>query len=111
VLGPARVARRIVYITDTIYKPGLASFCRDADLLIHEGMFGEDKAEEAHERKHCTAAQAATLARDAGARRLVLTHISARYNSSDILRDEAAAIFPGAQVAHDLFELEIPYRE
>jgi ribonuclease Z len=111
VLGLARPGRRLVYITDTVYKPGLASFCRGADLLIHEGMFTSDMLADALERKHCTAAQAATLARDAGARRLVLTHISARYADTSVLEEEARAVFPGAVIARDMYELEVPYVE
>lgn len=109
VLGPPRMGRRLVYITDTLYAPGLASFCRGADLLIHEGMFASDMIGEARERRHCTAAQAATLARDAGVRQLALTHISARYASTDELEAEARAIFPETVVARDLMELEVPY--
>lgn len=109
VLGPTRMGRRFVYITDTLYDPGLAVFCRGADLLVHESMFASDMADEAGDRKHCTAAQAATLARDAGVRRLALTHISARYMETDVLESEARAIFPDAVAARDLTEIDVPY--
>jgi ribonuclease Z len=108
VLGPTRAGRRFVYITDTLYQPGLVPFCRDADLLVHEGMFTQDMEHEARERKHCTAAQAATLARDAAVKRLVLTHISARYADASVLTEEARAVFPESTVAHDLMEVDVP---
>lgn len=111
VLGPARKGRRIVYVTDTLYYPQLIPFCRDADLLIHEGMFANDMEDEARLRKHCTASQAAKLALDAGVKRLVLVHISARYNDTSILRDEARAVFPDTEVARDLMEIEIPFED
>ena len=111
VLGPARKGRRIVYATDTMYNPQIIPFCRDADLLIHEGMFSSDMEDEARLRKHCTAAQAALIAREAGVKRLVLVHLSARHTDTHILRDEARAVFPGADVAHDLMEMEIPYED
>lgn len=111
VLGPARKGRRLVYVTDTVHYPPIVPFCRDADLLIHEGMFASDMENEARDRKHCTAAQAAAIAKEAGAKRLALTHISARYNDTLPLRDDARAIFPDAEVAHDLMEIEIPYED
>ena len=108
VLGAPRAGRRLLYITDTLYQPGLVSFCRGADLLIHEGMFAHDMLEEAVDRKHCTVQQAATLARDADAKRLILTHISARYADTTELEQEAQAVFPETRVAHDLMETEVP---
>jgi len=111
VLGSARSGRRVVYCTDTAYNPAIIPFCRNADLLIHESMFGTDMEDEARERTHSTAAQAAAIARDAGVRRLVLTHISARYLDTDPLKEEARKIFPGAKVARDLMEIEVPYKD
>lgn len=111
VLGPPRPGRRVVCLTDTIYNPPIVSFCRDADLLIHEAMFASDLEDEARNKKHSTAAQAATIAREANVKQLALTHISARYLDSSPLKDEARKIFPGAKVARDLMEIEIPYRD
>ena len=111
ILGPPRRGRRVVYVTDTLYLPGLVDFCRDADLLIHEGMFTEDMIEEAKFRKHSTAAQAAALARDASVKKLALIHISPRYYNRTELRDEARKVFPETEVAKDLMEIEIPYSE
>jgi len=51
------------------------------------------------------------IARDAGVKRLVLVHLSARHADTHPLRDEARAVFPGAEVAHDLMEMEIPYED
>lgn len=109
ILGEPRPGRRVVYVTDTLYMPSLAGFCRGADLLIHEGMFTTDMEDEAAYRKHCTAAQAATLARDAGVKRLALIHVSPRYWTSSELKAEARRIFPETVVAKDLMELEVPY--
>ncbi len=111
VLGEPRKARRVAYVTDTLYNPAIVPFCRDADLLIHESMFATDMEHEARARKHCTAAQAATIAKAAGVRKLVLTHVSARYLDTDPLRKEARAIFPETYIARDLMEFEVPYRD
>ncbi|MFH1539570.1 MAG: ribonuclease Z [bacterium] len=109
ILGPARPGRGVVYVTDTLYTPSLADFCRGADLLMHEGMFTDEMEEEARYRKHCTASQAATLARAAEVKRLVLIHISPRYWRRKELRDEARRVFPDTDVAKDLMEIEVPY--
>lgn len=111
VLGEPRKARRIVYATDTLYNPAIVPFCRDADLLIHESMFATEMEHEALARKHSTAAQAAAVAKEAGALKLVLTHISARYLDTAQLRDEARAVFPNTYIARDLMEIEVPYRQ
>ncbi len=111
ILGEPRPGRRVVYVTDTIYNPGVIPFCRDADLLIHEAMFANDMEDEAAMRRHSTAAQAAHIALAAGARRLALTHISARYFDTNAHRDEARAIFPATDVARDLFEIEVPFAD
>jgi ribonuclease Z len=88
---------------------------RDADLLVHEATFGDVHAAMAAERGHATAAQAAAVAREAGARWLLLTHFSARYQAGgpagveDLLR-EARAVFPATDAAHDLLTVAVPRR-
>ncbi len=110
VVGPARPGRRVVYTGDTRPLPTTIDYARDADLLIHEATFAEEEADRARETDHSTAREAAEVARQAGARRLVLTHISPRYGiDPSVLEQEARAVFPGTVVARDGMELEIPY--
>jgi len=110
VVGPARPGRRVVYTGDTRPDPATVEHARDADLLIHEATFAEEEADRARETEHSTAREAARIAREARARRLVLTHISPRYGvDPSALEQEARAVFPGAMVARDGMELEIPY--
>ncbi|MDX1674485.1 MAG: ribonuclease Z [Longimicrobiales bacterium] len=110
VVGDARPGRRVVYTGDTRPQPGTIEHARDADLLIHEATFAEEEAVRARETEHSTAREAASVAKEAGARRLVLTHISPRYGLDPTpLEQEARAVFPGTVVARDGMELEIPY--
>jgi len=112
VVGPARPGRTVVYAGDTRPCDAVVQASQDADLLIHEATFSQEDADRARETLHSTAQEAAEVARAAGARRLVLTHISARHaESTDPLESEASAIFPGVRVARDGMVIEIPYRE
>ncbi|MCI0436399.1 MAG: ribonuclease Z [Gemmatimonadetes bacterium] len=112
VVGAPRPGRRLVISGDTRPCSATVDAARAADLLIHDATFGEDEAERARSTYHSTAREAAEIATSAGALRLVLTHISARYSDDPrTLEREARAIFPGAIVAHDGFEIEIPFRD
>lgn len=108
VLGPPRKGRRVVYAVDTRPCDGVVSLAQEADVLVHEGVFGEELREEANLRGHSTVAQAAEVARRAGVGRLVLTHISPRYKDVRGLLAEARAVFPPTVIARDLMEWEIP---
>ena len=111
-VGPSRPGRRVVITGDTRPSHATIEAARDADLLVHEATFGEDEAPRAAETGHSTAREAARVAHEAGARRLVLTHISARYSRdvSDLER-EARGVFPATTIAKDGTEVEVPYRE
>jgi ribonuclease Z len=112
VVGPTRPGRRVVYTGNTAASPDVVEAARSCDLLIHDCTFGDEEADRARETGHATASDAARVAREAGARRLILTHISARYaDAPAILEREAAQIFAGARVAYDGMVMEIPYPE
>lgn len=112
VVGPPRRGRKIVYTGDTRPTQDVLEASRSADLLIHDGSLTSDLQDWAEESMHTTAREAAELARDAGVKRLALTHISSRYsNDTSPLLDEAREIFPSTVVARDLMEIEIPYPE
>ncbi len=110
VLGPARAGRKIVISGDTSPCETLVIASHEADVLIHEATFTEEEHDRAAETGHSTAAQAATLARDAGVSMLALTHFSTRYTVG-VLRDEARAIFPQTVLPRDFDSIEIPFPE
>ena len=110
VVGPPRRGRRVVYTGDTAPCEAVIEVARGCDLLIHDCTFADEDAERARETGHATATEAARVALDAGAQRLVLTHISARYaDAPEVLEREARKVFEGARVAYDGLEMEIPY--
>jgi len=98
-------------VMDTRPCPGALQLAQGADLLVCESTFLSSEAEEAHDYQHMTAAQAATLARDAAARTLLLTHFSQRYTSLDGFIAEAGAIFPDVVVGPDFTRVPVPARE
>jgi ribonuclease Z len=108
VLGPPRPGRRIAYCTDTRPCAASVSLARGADVLIHESTYGAELAVEAHERFHSTAVDAATVARDAAVRRLLLTHFSVRYGDVTPLVEQARGVFAATDAASDLMEVDVP---
>jgi ribonuclease Z len=110
VLGPPRAGRKLVISGDTSPCETLRIASHEADLLLHEATFAEEEHDRAAETGHSTAAQAATLARDAGVTMLALVHFSTRYPVG-VLRDEARAIFPRTVLPRDFDSIEIPFPE
>jgi ribonuclease Z len=112
VLGAARRGRRLAFVTDTAPTPAIATLLADADLAFVEGMFLPEHREEAESKKHLAVDQAAQAAAAARALRLVLVHISPRYEGPEVreLAAEAARHHPRAQVARDgeLFDVPLP---
>lgn len=110
VVGPPRPGRLVVYTGDTRPSEGVVEVARGADLLVHDATFGEEEADRARETHHSTAREAARVAREAGVRRLVLTHLSARYSDAPhLLEREARAVFPRTTAGHDGLTIEIPF--
>ena len=111
VMGKSRSGRKFSFVTDTQYLPSIAKEVRGSDLLICEGMFAEELADQAKEKKHMTARQAGTVARDAQVRRMAMIHYSPRYTDRelDVLLEQAREVYPGAELTRDRMHCEIPY--
>jgi ribonuclease Z len=111
-VGPPRPGRTVVISGDTRPSANVVTAAAGADLLVHEATFSLDEADKAVQTGHSTAAEAAGVARDAGVRRLVLTHISARYSrEAPELLAEAQAIFPATVVARDGLIVDVPFAD
>jgi ribonuclease Z len=111
VLGPARRGRKIVYSGDTRPFRGFARFGAGADLVIHDSTFDDSLSEKAELDGHSTPCQAAGQAKKAKAKRLVLTHVSARYVDAGLLLEQARKVFKNTIVASDFLVLELPLGE
>jgi len=110
IVGPKRPGRLVVFTGDTRPCAAVVDAAQGADLLIHEATFGEEEKERAKETGHSTAREAAQVALAAKARRLVLSHVSARYSiSAEELVKEARDVFKETVVAKDGMTIEVPF--
>lgn len=99
VMGPPRRGIKLVYATDTRPAPALYRAADEADLLICEGMYGEqDKLPKAKETCHMTFLEAAKTAQRAGAKELWLTHFSPSLNHPEEFLGAAASVFPNTSL-------------
>ena len=109
-VGSPRPGRKIIVTGDTRPCAGTIEVARGADLLVHEATFGEEEATRAVETGHSTAREAASVARDAGVRTLLLVHFSARYSrDASELGREARELFDRTLVGKDGMEVEVEY--
>ena len=109
-VGSPRPARKVVFTGDSRPSPGTRNMAENADLLIHEATFADDEQPRAVETGHSTAREAAEIARDAGVKRLALTHLSARYslNASELL-EQAREVHGNTVIARDGMEIDVPF--
>jgi ribonuclease Z len=108
-----RPGQSFAFIMDTRLCDAAFALADGADMVVCESTFADAEAALAREYGHLTAGQAGRIAAESGARMLVLTHFSQRYDSGDSQRlaTEAATAFGGEVVlAHDLDRIPLPPR-
>jgi ribonuclease Z len=110
VLGPKREGRSVGYSGDTRPAPSLVRLFSGADLVIFDSTFATKDADKAVDRMHSTSVEAADLAKKAKAKRLALTHFSARYRNVSPLVAQARKVFPDSFAATDGMTFEVPER-
>ena len=98
---PADPPRSFAYCSDTKYIPTLHQCFPTVSLLYHESTYDQSYEALAEKYFHSTAAQAAMVARDAGASQLMIGHYSSRFNDEQVLLDEAKAIFHNTILAQE----------
>lgn len=96
---PAKPARSYAYSSDTLFNETLATKVKNVDLLYHEATYLKDKLDKATSRYHSTSEQAATLAKLADVKKLLLGHFSSSYEKLEDFLYEAKAIFPDTELA------------
>ena len=108
-VGPKQKGRVVTILGDTRVCEEAKILAENADLLIHEATFSQGQEGLAHEYFHSTTHQAATIAKNALAKKLCLTHISSRYDreASEELLKEAREVFLETEIAHDFKSIQI----
>ena len=96
---PPKKQLRFAFCSDTAYKPNIVPLLRNVDLLYHEATFLDDRKDLAKKTMHATTKQAATIAKDANVKRLILGHYSGRYKNISEFKEEAQSVFTNTHLA------------
>ena len=106
IVSPKRPGRKVTYSGDTVPCDSLIGIGEGSDILIHEATFSKELDHVAKEKKHSTSVDAANMALKMNAKKLILTHISSRYQEDAIkLLKDAQEIFPNTILAQDLLKI------
>jgi ribonuclease Z len=112
VLGRPRPGLAIAYVTDTRPAPELSRYLEGVDLLVCEGTYGsDDDLPKAIRNRHMTFRETATLAREAGADRLWITHFSPALEDPSAFATHAIEVFPQTTIGHDGLRISLPFRD
>lgn len=101
------IGKKIVYATDTRPSAYTIRAASSADLLIHDATYEENESQLAKMRMHSTAREAAIIAKKSSVKRLILTHISARYKNTELHIEESKKVFKNTDIAVDGMRLII----
>ena len=99
--SPADASRSYAYCSDTLPCPANCPLIENVDLLYHEATFAQSEAQRAKATFHTTAKDAAGIAKQANAKKLVIGHFSSRYDDESLLLAEAQEIFPTTELAKE----------
>ena len=99
--------KKISYVADTVMCEGANTLAQDADLLISEGTHLDDIKEKAGKYMHLTIKEAAIMASENNAKKLVITHLSQRYKEPSEILAEAKAYFANSTVAEDFLKIKV----
>ncbi|NQG96634.1 ribonuclease Z [Streptococcus suis] len=108
-ISAPRPGKVVTILGDTRKCHASVRLAVNADVLVHEATYGKGDEQIARKHGHSTNMEAAQVAKDAGAKRLLLNHISPRFLSKDIsqLRNDASTIFEQVHIVKDLEEIEL----
>ncbi|MBS9336197.1 ribonuclease Z [Fructobacillus papyrifericola] len=114
-LGPAQPGRVITIIFDTMPTDSELALSKGADVLVHEATYGmsKDEGKMARAHGHSTSRDAANLAQQAGVKKLVLTHVSARYIGPLLQKfiADVHKLFANTYVARDMDVVDVPFEK
>ncbi|RPA62420.1 ribonuclease Z [Aerococcus agrisoli] len=108
-IGPDKKGHIVTILGDTRYNEHAITLAKDADVLVHEATFAAGEEKMARNYFHSTANQAGKVAKSAGVKKLVITHISARYvgKAASQLELDAQKVFANTQIVKDFDSIAI----
>lgn len=112
-IGESRKGRIVTILGDTRVHPNSLKLAQNADVLVHESTFNHEESKMAKNYYHSTSTQAAEIAKEAGVKQLLLTHISARYLGKAVfdLEKEAQKVFSSSKIVRDFDIIDIPLKK
>jgi ribonuclease Z len=96
-----RPPRSYAYCSDTLYAERVIPYIQEVSLLYHEATFIEKDIDRARATYHSTARQAGEIAKKASVGKLLIGHLSARYDDGHLHLLEAQSVFPETEVVED----------
>ncbi|UYM55014.1 ribonuclease Z [Leclercia adecarboxylata] len=108
-LSPPRPGKKLALFGDTAPCDNALALAQGVDLLVHEATLEVAMEEKANSRGHSSTHQAARLARDAQVKKLIVTHVSSRYDAEGcaMLLAECCAIFAASELAEDFATVRV----
>jgi ribonuclease Z len=104
----AEPEKKVSFVLDTLMNKRIVPFVKNSDLLICESSFGPELKDKAKEHLHLTSSQAGEIAKKSISKKLILTHLSQRYeNNSKIILNDAKKFFKNTFLAKDLDKFKI----
>ncbi len=102
-------AKSYAYCADTIFNPSIVRHFKNVTMVYHESTYLKDQLERAASRNHSVAEQAAMIAKEACAQKLLIGHFSSQYDNDKLhlFEEEAKAVFPNVQLALEGVTYEI----
>ena len=94
-------AKSYAFCSDTMYNEDIVPLIQNVDVLYHESTFLDSEEHLCEKTMHSTAKQAASIAKSANVKHLVLGHFSTRYSSIEMFKEEAQTVFPNIHLADD----------
>lgn len=99
--------KKISFVSDTLVCKNAYTLAKNADLLICESTYCSDLEEKSKEYYHMTAKQAGSIANRVNVKKLILTHISARYKDLKEIENDAKDIFENVKCSYDFMKVKI----
>lgn len=104
---PPQPNKSYAFCSDTLYNESIIPIIENVDALYHESTFLETESHLAEKTMHSTAIQAATIAKKANVKKLILGHFSTRYGDIELFKEQAQTVFDNSDIADDGKEFDI----